>query len=365
MRRVAYLLAIVITLGAGHPGRADVPEKYRPAVRKALAWLVKQQNKDGSWSSPTQPADVGGTAMAGLALLMEGSTATRGQYAEPIRKAIAWMSNNCQTNGDDGLIARNRPAEYMFGQAYAVLFLASARAREDKIDGTGLEARLAKARQRELDDVLKRAVQFIARAQSTTGGWFYVSSKEAQDQEAASSSIAQVLALRAARLAGIELPKETLPKAFAYLEKMTTKRGGIPLSLRGRSGERPSFTIAAFAATFGDERLKLDLAKKWLGYSEHTILVGRETFALFHHALAMHALGEHGQAKLMGKKSEQPTWSKQRPLIFDHIVATQSAAGNWTPRDWKPREVVFGTAINLIMLQLDNEHVPILRARKE
>ncbi len=37
---------------------------------------------------------------------------------------------------------------------------------------------------------------------------------------------------------------------------------------------------------------------QWLGYSEYTIIVGRETFALFHHALAMHAFGEHGHTTL-------------------------------------------------------------------
>lgn len=368
MHRATSQFTIVVMLGAGHLGRADVPEKYQPAVQKGLEWLAKQQNKDGSWSGRAQSADVDATAMAGLALLMEGSTATNGKYAEPIRKAIEWMRDNCQDGADDGLIgSRNRldRTNYMVGQASAVLFLACARARAEKIDGKGLEARLAKARQRELDDVIKRAVQFIAKAQSSTGGWFYISAKEAQDQEEASSTMPQVLALRAARLAGIELPKETLPKAFAYLEKMTTERGGIMFSVRGKGGERPGFTIAAFAATFGDEQLKPALAKKWLGYCERTILLDREMYALFHHTLAMHALGEHGHAKLLGKKESLRNWSAQRALIFDQVVRTQSAKGNWLLRDWIPRDPVFGTSINLIMLQLDNEYVPIFRARKE
>jgi hypothetical protein len=29
----------------------DVPEKYRPTAQKGLDWLVKQQNKDGSWAA--------------------------------------------------------------------------------------------------------------------------------------------------------------------------------------------------------------------------------------------------------------------------------------------------------------------------
>ena len=28
----------------------EIPAGYKPAIQKGLAWLVRQQNKDGSWS---------------------------------------------------------------------------------------------------------------------------------------------------------------------------------------------------------------------------------------------------------------------------------------------------------------------------
>ncbi len=95
MRLTATLLtaAGVLTI-ADHYALADDIPANKPAIQKGLAWLVKQQNKDGSWSSRDQSTDVAGTAMAGLALLMEGSTATKGKHAEQIRKAIDWMREN-------------------------------------------------------------------------------------------------------------------------------------------------------------------------------------------------------------------------------------------------------------------------------
>src|SRR5439155_13369425 len=140
-------------------------------------------------------------------------------------------------------------------------------------DATDFKARLARARQREMEEVLKRAVQFAARAQSSSGGWFFTSSKDGHDQDDASATAAQILSLRAAQEAGIELPKETLTKAFAYLEKITTPGGGIPLNSRsaGKAGaERPGFTIAAFASTLGSDQVKPELAKKWLRYAQST-----------------------------------------------------------------------------------------------
>src|SRR5262249_38696331 len=150
-----------------HAAQAEeIPAAYRPAIEKSLAWLVKQQNKDGSWSDVSKQSDVTCTAVAGLALLMEGSTAARGGYAQNIERAVGWMLQNCQDGKDDGLIGQNVRQDrsgYMFGQSYAVLFLASAYAREEKSDAKDFAARLTAARQREMEGVLKRAVQFIVK----------------------------------------------------------------------------------------------------------------------------------------------------------------------------------------------------------
>ena len=58
---------------AGRAGAAPkgVPAKYRPAVKKGLAWLVKQQHKDGHWTANRGQFPVPLTALAGMALLAE------------------------------------------------------------------------------------------------------------------------------------------------------------------------------------------------------------------------------------------------------------------------------------------------------
>jgi cell division septum initiation protein DivIVA len=276
MRLIPILLAALSVLSVAHRPThgGEIPAAYKPAIQNGLAWLVKQQNKDGSWSARDKESDVSCTALAGLALLMEGSTAANGRYAGNVNKAVDWMVRNCQTAADDGFIgARERldRTSYMFGQSYALLFLASAYAREVKTDAKDFSARLARVRQREMEEVLQRAVQFSAKAQSSTGGWYFTSCQDGHDEDEASATLAQLLALRAAQQAGIKLPKETLTKAFAYLERITTPSGGIPLSSRsaGKVGaERPGFTIAAFASTLGSKRANPVLAKKWLGYSQ-------------------------------------------------------------------------------------------------
>jgi len=372
MRLIPIFLAALGVLSVAHRSAYadEIPAKYKPAIQKGLAWLVTQQNKDGSWPARASDSDVSCTALAGLALLMEGSTAANGMYAGNVHNAVDWIVRNCQAGADDGLIgARDRldRTSYMFGQSYALLFLASAYSREEKTDAKDLNARLALVRRREMEEVLKRVVQFSAKAQSSTGGWYFVSCQDGHDDDEASATLAQLLALRAAQQADINLPKETLTKAFAYLEKITTPGGGIPLSSRsaGKAGaERPGLTIAAFASTFGSNQANPALTKKWFAYSQFTVTPRSDSYARFHLALAMHGLGDNGYGKLFEAKNPSMVWSKSRKVLFDEVLGSQSREGSWVLRDWNPNPA-FGTAISLITLQLDNEHVPIFRAKKE
>ena len=67
-------------------------------------------------------------------------------------------------------------------------------------------------RRKKLADVLARAVQYSAEAQTSRGGWGYVSAKDGNDFDEGSVSVTQVQALRAARNAGIVVPKQTIDK---------------------------------------------------------------------------------------------------------------------------------------------------------
>jgi hypothetical protein len=342
-----------------------IPGEYKRVIERNLDWLVKQQNKDGSWSNLEKQSDVTCTGVAGLAFLMEGSTAVKGKYAENIKQAVTWMVQNCQEGAEDGLLgtnARQAPLGYMTGQSHAVLFLANALAREEKSDAKGLEARLARLRQQELAGVLKRSVAFIVKAQVTNGGWGFTSAQTGQGQDDAGTTLHQILALRAAQQAGIGVPKETMQRAYAYLEKMTTPRGGMVFSsVRARSsgGERPGLTIAAFASTYGSDQISTDLLRKWFSFSQSMISSQSQTQDLFHLAVAVHGLGDAGYAKLFGQNQPTLVWSQARRTLLNRF----RTEGGTIYRQWNPNPT-FSTAINLIALQLDNEYLPVFRTKK-
>ena len=72
-------------------------------------------------------------------------------------------------------------------------------------------------RREEIRDVLTLAVQFCADAQTSKGGWGYVSAKEGSDFDEGSTCITQVQGLRACRNAGIPVSKEIIDRAKVYI----------------------------------------------------------------------------------------------------------------------------------------------------
>src|SRR5690348_7674992 len=108
MRARIVFAAVCAGLWLGGPAvaRADeIPEKYREPVRKGLEWLAKQQHKDGHWSANGGGYPVAMTALAGMAMLMEGSSLRAGKYQEHLQRAVNWLLDKSQKgNQRDGLI---------------------------------------------------------------------------------------------------------------------------------------------------------------------------------------------------------------------------------------------------------------------
>ncbi len=286
------------------------------------------------------------TALAGMAMLMEGSTLQDGPHAAALRKAVDWLMAQSQPNG-----LLTTPAEsalYMFGHGYGMLFLATVYAQETDGD-----------RKRTLEKILSKAVEFTGNTQTTRGAWGYVSAATGSDFDESATTIAQLQALRAARNAGIVVPRKLIDAD--YLRQCTTPKGGVIYgTLHKDRNPRPPLTAAAIAAGEYDS----ELARKWLKYCQATILVTNkhtgeyDDYTHYYFAQALYILGDKGYEKLFpgSKPAEQLTWSKYRTQMFDAIVASQQGDGSWKTGTMGE---IYSTACWLTVLQLDNAAVPI------
>jgi hypothetical protein len=340
------------------PARSDeIPKEYKAVINKGLKFLCDTQHRDGHWDAHgSYPVTM--TSLSGMAFLMEGSTIREGKYADRIKRATDWLiSRYVSSTGQIG--NPQLPGEagrYMYGHGFGVLFLSCVYGEEEDGD-----------RRKKLEEILTKAVRFIGRAQTQRGGWGYVSARDNSDFDEGSVTVTQMQALRAARNAGISVPKETLDKGVKYL-KDSTVNGGVIYSLANGGGGsgRPALTAAAIACGFSAGEYNSPLVKEWIKFCQPMMVaaggginrMGHDEYAFYYWSQAMYFLGDDGYAKLFptSKESDRLTWSKYRKASFANIKSTQNADGSWAGSQVGP---AFATPVYLCILQLDNAALPI------
>ena len=348
-----FLLLIAVT-----PARAEeLDPKHQKAAEKGLTWLVKQQFPDGHWEGQGGNFATAMTGLAGTCLLMEGSTIREGKYRAQIKKTVEWCIAHVNTNGLIGdPLAPNQGLGYLYGHGFCILFLSQVYGEEDDID-----------RRKQLEAILTKAVVYVGSAQTSRGGWGYVSAKEGNDFDEGSVTVTQIQALRAARNAGIPVPREIVVKTQEYLRKCTTARGGMIYSLANGGGdERPTITVAAIASMFSTGEYNSDLAKKWIKFVQPQVPInsvgadqfGHSEYTHYYYAQVIYCMGEDGYAKLFpdSKPDQRLTWSRYRKEFFEFLANKQNPDGSWTGT---PIGQVYTTCMYLTVLQLDKGALPI------
>ena len=357
MVRVVLIAPVVLCLLAAPTRAQDSPRTadVEKAVARGLEWLRKTQAADGHWAVRGGQYPTSMTALAGMCFLMEGSTLREGKYSDCLVKAVDWFLKRSQPNG---LLGNPRnPSEssmYIHGHGFGLLFLASAYGEEDDLD-----------RRKKLEVLIKKAVEFSGRAQTSKGGWGYVSARDGGDFDEGSTTVTQLQGLRAARNAGIPVPKEVIDRAIKYLHDCTTPRGGVIYRWTGGGGragsERPALTAAAIACAFSAGQYEDEYARKWIQFCKENIpLKGRSPhheYLHYYYAQAIYVLGDDRYGKLFPRteKSGWLTWSGYKEAVYSTLTGSQAADGSWTGSIGQ----VFCTAVNLTILQLDKSILPI------
>jgi hypothetical protein len=334
-------------------------EDVDKAVERGCEWLRKNQQSDGSWNGGGGSYPTVMTAMAGLALLMEGSTPKEGKYSDELSKAVQWFLTRSQNNGLLG--NPQNPTEgsrYIYGHGFGMLFLACVYGEEED-----------PARRRKLEAVLNKAVEFSCKAATRHGGWGYVSGKDGGDFDEGSTTITQLQGLRACRNAGIVVPKGTIDKAVKYLRDCTTSRGGLVYNYSGPNppagGECQAITAAACACAFSSGNYDDKYAKMWIKYCKEVIYLkgrvnGHDEYQNYYFSQVIYVLGDDRYLKLFpdDRKENAILWSEYKKAMFAHFLQTQGADGGWQAGGGWGVGPVFATGTALMILQLEKNIIP-------
>ena len=334
-RAICLQLVTVLLFGSGLP-RLWADDTVDDAVQKSLDYLASLQKRQGYWEANGGQYRVAMTALTGTAMLAEGSTATSGKYSKQIRLAVDYLLSMSRPNG---LIGYREDFHYTYGHGFSMLFLSQVYGEEEDVQ-----------RREEIRDVLTRAVQFCADAQTSKGGWGYVSAKEGSDFDEGSTCITQVQGLRACRNAGIPVSKEIIERAKIYIEKCTTSDGGVQYSIRG-GGARPPITAAALAAMFNAGEYDTELTQRMREYCKRLIWPEKPVSANNGHWHYMHFYFAQVVYRTGGDE-----WTKYRNELNVKLVKEMQSGGGWPDPQIGS---VFVTSVNCIMLQLDKGFLPI------
>jgi hypothetical protein len=340
IRRMIALLGFTwLVLATSAPvASAALDPKFDRLVSRGLDWIASTQSRLGHWSANDGRYPTAMTALAGTALLCEGSTTTQGRYSKNIRMAVDYLVSRSRSNGLIGDPARDD--RYTYGHGYSMLFLSQVLGEEED-----------ESRRKELIDVLNRAVNFTGKAQTAAGGWGYVSARDGNDFDEGSTTITQVQGLRGCRNAGIFVPREIIEKAIKYIQKCTLPDGAVQYSSKGGGG-RPAITAAAIACLFNAGEYDSQYVPKLQAYCRRNLSdISNQGFGHWHYA-------HYYYSQVLYREGGDP-WVTYRDKVYGRLVGEATERGNYVYWNQGYIGPIYTTAINLTIMQLENGALPI------
>ena len=201
----------------------DLAGVYKPtpvtrAVDRALAYLKSNQLEDGSWISGWGK-NTGVVSLSLMAFLAAGHVPGRGEYGTLLERGILFILS--QEN--EGMLIRERDTSHgpMYEHGVCTLLLGEVRGMVD-ISKPGFD-RLPRVHRRAVELIL-RAQRIRGLAMEDNGGWRYTPS--ARDSDLSVTGW-QLLALRAAQDAELNVPAKAIERAVAYVRRCAEPSGGF------------------------------------------------------------------------------------------------------------------------------------------
>ncbi len=352
MRRILFVVVVVVTLAgvvrAAEPAAAKKSE-VDAAVDKALAFLANNQDRDdGAWKAGRLGKNPAVTSLCVMAFLSAGHVPGEGPYAENIEKGVRYVLSVQQTNG---VIATDGGHE-MYHHGISTLMLA-------EVAGM-CEGQLGE----DVRKAVEKAVAVILKAQRTSGqdkgGWRY----RVAPVDGADISVTgwQLMALRAAKNLGCDVPPEAIDKAVEYILRcQDSSTGGFRYTAQGGFG---GVTIPCT----GTSILGLELCGKDRHHSDEALKAGAYllknlprwnsphlSYSMYYCSQATFQLGDN-------------YWNFFKPHMHDVLLRNQGRDnGAWVGGDTDGQIYgpYYSTAMAVLALTVEYRYLPIYQRGEE
>jgi hypothetical protein len=330
------------------------------AVAAGLSWLARHQQSDGSFRAKTTcgkcPAedmptpDVAATALAAVAFMTAGYgpesrletkdpvTGNTLRFGDTVKGALNYLRSRRTSSG---CITASSGNDSVYEHAFATMALCEA---------------CRRVRSPELREAATHAVDHLLHRQNPSWAWQYGVRDGSNDT---SVTGACVQALRAAQLAGIEVPKRSLADVQRFMDLVSDKDGSTGYTHRNDSTSATT-AIGIYVRHFLRPG-KADPISA-LGAKRVAEAVGKaqtEPDAYFWY-YAMLGLFEHEGPK-------GPSWKAVNEAVTTALVTRQNRApgcvmGSWNPdgdRSFSGQGRAFMTAVSVLTLEVYYRYVDV------
>ena len=303
------------------------------AIDRGLKYLVDTQIKTGpnrgAMATTGMAAGVATASLAGLALMCGGFAPGMGPYGKAIDMATEYVLSHVRNTG---YIAHKSLStrENMYGHGFAMLFLSQAY-------GMTKNSKIA--------EKLRKAVELTCKTQNDQGGWRYQPRKSDADL---SVTVCQIMGLRGARDAGIDVPDKVRKLCVDYVKNSQKKNGSFRYTLRNghttfamtAAGVTSLYSAGIYEGEAVEKALDHLMSFKPSGARQGG---GHYFYSNYYAVQAMwHAGGKY--------------WDEWFPLIRNQLIKNQLADGSWNSNEaGRP----FGAAMACIILQMPLNYLPV------
>ena len=214
-------------------------DRVDEALVRATQYLLQQQDEAGAISNKMRNE----TAMTSLSILALASVGHQAGDASPegvaMKKALAYVTGP-EMQEKDGYLGQ-KDGSRMYGHGITTLMLA-------EMLGMGVDAQqdeLIREKCRRALDLILRA-QKVPKNEASRGGWRYTPDTSESDM---SVTVWQTMALRAAKNAGLDVPKGAIEDAVKYIKRCyepdAGRNGDVKLGGFGYQGKGRELSTTA------------------------------------------------------------------------------------------------------------------------
>ncbi len=295
-----------------------VAEEVDRMYVKAMQSLVRAQSPQGNWPDEPRGDEPALNGLAVVSLLAHGDDPNFGPYSTTIHRGLDFILKRMDPK--TGYIGTS-----MYNHGFATLALAESYGAVD-------DPRLGPA--------LQKAVRLIVNAQKLNSHHAWRYSPESEDADTTVSG-AQMVALLAARNAGMAVPEEAIQNGLKFFLSCQTPEGGFGYtSPVGPNATRTAIACVVLAlakeknsASFKSGFAFLKNAQPDRAYAQYFLYYGSQAFF-------------HGSPEL---------WQSWNRANIKALRAAQSPDGNWEGQFGS----TFATAGSLLSLALNYRYLPI------